>query len=100
MALDRAAVAHIAALARIRLSEAELEPLVDQLSQILTWVEQLNEVDTAGVAPMASVAAMGLPMREDRVTDGDCREAILGNAPHSAPGAAGRGFFAVPKVIE
>ncbi len=95
MALDKAAVAHIAALARIRLSEAELEPLVGELSQILTWVEQLNEVDTSGVVPMASVAASGLPTREDRVTDGDCREAILGNAPRSA-----RGFFAVPKVVE
>jgi aspartyl-tRNA(Asn)/glutamyl-tRNA(Gln) amidotransferase subunit C len=95
MPLDKATVAHIAALARIRLSEAELEPLVGELSQILTWVEQLNEVDTSGVVPMASVAASGLPMREDRVTDGDCREAILGNAPRSA-----RGFFAVPKVVE
>jgi aspartyl-tRNA(Asn)/glutamyl-tRNA(Gln) amidotransferase subunit C len=95
MALVKATVAHIAALARIRLSEAELEPLVGELSQILTWVEQLNEVDTSGVLPMASVAASGLPMREDRVTDGDCREAILGNAPRSA-----RGFFAVPKVVE
>lgn len=100
MALDRAAVAHIAALARIRLAEAELEPLARELSQILNWVEQLNEVDTSAVAPMASVAASGLPTREDRVTDGDCREAILGNAPHSAPNAANRGFFAVPKVIE
>ena len=95
MALDKATVAHIAALARIRLSEAELEPLVGELSGILTWVDQLNEVDTSGVVPMASVAASGLPMREDRVTDGDCREAILGNAPRSA-----RGFFAVPKVVE
>jgi aspartyl-tRNA(Asn)/glutamyl-tRNA(Gln) amidotransferase subunit C len=95
MALDKATVAHIAALARIRLSEAELEPLVGELSQILTWVEQLNEADTSGVAPMASVAASGLPMREDQVTDGDCREAILGNAPRGA-----RGFFAVPKVVE
>ena len=57
MALDKATVAHIAALARIRLSEAELDPLADELSHILTWMEQLNEVDTSGVAPMASVAA-------------------------------------------
>jgi len=96
MALDKAAVAHIAALARIKLSEAELEPLAGELSQILTWVEQLNEVDTTEVAPIASVAASGLPMREDRVTDGDCRTAILGNAP----GGAARGFFVVPKVVE
>ena len=95
MALDKAAVAHIAALARIKLSEAELEPLAGELSQILTWVEQLNEVDTTGVAPMASVAVAGLPMREDLVSDGNRRDDILGNAPRTA-----RGFFVVPKVVE
>jgi aspartyl-tRNA(Asn)/glutamyl-tRNA(Gln) amidotransferase subunit C len=95
MALDRAAVAHIAALARIRLSEAELGPLADELSHILTWMEQLNEVDTSGVAPMASVAAAGLPMREDTVTDGGQRDKILADAPRTA-----RGLFVVPKVVE
>lgn len=100
MALDKTAVAHIASLARIRLSPSELASLAGELSQILDWVEQLNEVDTSNVAPMASVAASGLPMRDDRVTDGNCREAILGNAPHTAPAAAARGFFAVPKVVE
>jgi aspartyl-tRNA(Asn)/glutamyl-tRNA(Gln) amidotransferase subunit C len=100
MALDKAAVAHIAALARIRLGDAELEPLATELSQILNWVEQLNELDTENVPPMASVAGTGLPTREDRVTDGDCRAAILGNAPRSVPVAVERGFFAVPKVVE
>jgi aspartyl-tRNA(Asn)/glutamyl-tRNA(Gln) amidotransferase subunit C len=95
MALDKAAVAHIAGLARIRLLEAELEPLASELSHILTWVEQLNEVDTSGVAPMASVAEAVLPMRDDAVTDGDRREEILGNAPRTA-----HGFFVVPKVVE
>jgi len=96
MTLDKAVVAHIAALARIRLSEAELEPLADELSHILTWVERLNEVDTSGVAPMTSAAAVtSLPMRNDEVTDGGCREDILGNAPRTA-----RGFFVVPKVVE
>ena len=95
MPLDKAAVAHIASLARIRLTEAELEPLAVELSHILTWVEQLGEIDTDDVAPMTSVAAVGLPMREDKVTDGDCRDAVLGNAPLPA-----RGFFAVPKVVE
>ena len=99
MALDRAAVAHIAALARIRIDETELDGLAADLSQILAWFAQLNEVDTSGVAPMTSVAAIRLPMREDRVTDGDCRDAILGNAPRP-PGAVGREFFAVPKVLE
>ena len=95
MALDKDDVARIAALARIRLDESELEPLAVELSHILTWVEQLADVDTTDVAPMTSVAAMTLPMRDDKVTDGDCRDAILGNAP-----ARARGFFAVPKVIE
>jgi aspartyl-tRNA(Asn)/glutamyl-tRNA(Gln) amidotransferase subunit C len=95
MALDKPAVAHIAALARIRLADSELEPLAGELSHILTWVEQLNEVDTSGVAPMASVAAMSLPVRDDKVTDGGRREDILGNAPRTA-----RGFFVVPKVVE
>jgi aspartyl-tRNA(Asn)/glutamyl-tRNA(Gln) amidotransferase subunit C len=95
MALDKAEVAHIAALARIRLTEAELVPLAAELSQILDWVEQLSEVDTADVAPMTSVVAMRLPMRDDKVSDGDCQDEILGNAPQAA-----KGFFAVPKVIE
>ena len=95
MALEKAAVAHIAALARIRLDDSELEPLAAELSHILGWVEQLAEVDTSDVAPMSSVAAMRLPMREDEVTDGDRRDAILGNAPR-----AEKGFFAVPKVVE
>jgi aspartyl-tRNA(Asn)/glutamyl-tRNA(Gln) amidotransferase subunit C len=95
MALGKAEVAHIAALARIRLAEAELEPLAAELSQILGWVEQLGEIDTDGVPPMTSVAALRLPMRDDAVTDGDCRDALLGNAPQTA-----KGFFAVPKVIE
>jgi aspartyl-tRNA(Asn)/glutamyl-tRNA(Gln) amidotransferase subunit C len=100
MALDRAAVAHIAALARIRLDEAELEALAADLSQILTWVEQLNEIDTSDVEPMASVVATKLAMRDDRVTDGDCRDAILGNAPRAMPDGRDRGFFVVPKVVE
>ena len=95
MALDKATVKHIATLARIRLAEAELEPLAGELSQILDWVEQLNEIDTTGVAPMASAAAASLPTRDDIVTDGGCRDAILGNTPHTA-----RGFFTVPKVVE
>ncbi len=95
MALDKEAVAHIATLARIRLDEAELEPLAAELSHILGWVEQLAEVDTSDVAPMSSVAAMGLPMRDDQISDGDCRDAILGNAPRTE-----KGFFTVPKVVE
>jgi aspartyl-tRNA(Asn)/glutamyl-tRNA(Gln) amidotransferase subunit C len=95
MALDKDAVAHIARLARIRVADDELAPLAAELSHILAWVEQLAEVDTDAVEPMTSAAAMRLPMREDVVTDGDRRDAILHNAPQTA-----RGFFAVPKVVE
>jgi aspartyl-tRNA(Asn)/glutamyl-tRNA(Gln) amidotransferase subunit C len=95
MALDKVTVARIATLARIRLSEDELEPLAAELSSILDWVEQLMAVDTDNVPPMTSVAEMTLPMREDKVSDGNNRDAVIGNAPRSA-----RGFFAVPKVVE
>ena len=95
MALDKATVARIATLARIRLSEDELEPLAAELSGIMTWVEQLMAVDTADVPPLASVADITLPMRDDLVSDGDRVNDIIGNAPRRA-----RGFFAVPKVVE
>jgi aspartyl-tRNA(Asn)/glutamyl-tRNA(Gln) amidotransferase subunit C len=95
MALNKADVAHIALLARIRLREDELEPMAAELSKILNFVEQLDKVNTDDVAPMTSVAAMSLPMRDDVVTDGGRRDAVLVNAPQSA-----RGFFAVPKVVE
>jgi aspartyl-tRNA(Asn)/glutamyl-tRNA(Gln) amidotransferase subunit C len=95
MSLDRAAVRHIATLARIRVSDAEADALVGELGKILAWVEQLGEVDTAGVEPMASVVARRLPRRADEVTDGDIRERILLNAPETASG-----FFIVPRVVE
>lgn len=95
MSLDKSAVAHIATLARIRISEPDKEQLVQELNGILHWVEQLGEIETEGVEPMSSVAEMTLPMREDVVTDGNRRDDILGNAPGAA-----HGFFAVPKVVE
>ena len=69
MSLDRAAVQHIALLARIRISDTEADALVGDLSKILAWVEQLGEVDTSGVEPMASVVARHLPRRADVVAD-------------------------------
>ena len=95
MALDKATVARIATLARIRVAEDQLEPLAAELSGILDWVEQLMAVDTENVPPMTSVAEMTLPMRDDVVTDGADQAAALGNAPRTA-----RGFYAVPKVVE
>lgn len=95
MALDKATVARIAALARIKVTDEEQLRLAGELTQILTWIEQLNEVPTGGVEPMASVAHMKLPLRDDAVTDGGIRDKLLTNAPQTA-----RGFFAVPKVVE
>ena len=95
MSLDKATVARIATLARIKVPEADREALGRELDQILGFVEQLAEVDTSGVEPMASVEHQRLPMREDVVTDGDRPDDILRNAPSPA-----RGFFTVPKVVE
>jgi len=95
MALDAATVRKVARLARIHVDEARLEPLAAELSGILTWIEQLNEVDTEGVEPLASTEAVTLPMREDVVTDGGDPAKVLANAPKSD-----RNFFVVPKVVE
>jgi aspartyl-tRNA(Asn)/glutamyl-tRNA(Gln) amidotransferase subunit C len=95
MSLDSSTVKDIAFLARIEVSEAEVERLVGELNNIIGWVEQLAEVDTTDVAPMTSVAEMTLPLRPDQVTDGDRQAQVLANAP-----AAEGGFYAVPKVIE
>lgn len=95
MALDKAKVAHIARLARIRVADEELEGLAAELSNILTWIEQLNEVDTSAVPPMTSVVEMTQPQRPDRVDDGGYRDDILANAPETT-----EGFFVVPKVLE
>lgn len=95
MAVDKATVARIAALARIEVPEIEHARLADELSNILGWVEQLDSVDTTGVTPMSSVAGMKLRRREDAVTDGGIRDKVLANAPETDDG-----FFVVPKVVE
>ena len=95
MAIDAATVKKVARLARIRVEDAELEPLAGELSGILAWIEQLNEVDTEGVEPMTSVVAAKLPMRQDVVTEPGDPARILANAPKSE-----RNFFIVPKVVE
>jgi aspartyl-tRNA(Asn)/glutamyl-tRNA(Gln) amidotransferase subunit C len=95
MAIDAATVKKVASLARLREPDDRLEALAGELNGILTWIEQLNEVDTEGVEPMTSVVAAKLPMREDVVTDGGDPERVLANAPKRE-----RGFFIVPKVVE
>ncbi len=95
MSVDTATVRHIAKLARIAVSDGEVEALVPELNNILNWIEQLQEVDVTGVEPMTAVIPNILRLREDKVTDGGKRDDVLKNAP-----AAEHGFFAVPKVIE
>jgi len=95
MSVDTATVRHIAKLARIAVSDAEVDALVPELNNILGWIEQLQEVDVAGIEPMTAVIPNALRLRSDEVTDGGIREAVLANAP-----VAEQGFFAVPKVIE
>lgn len=95
MAIDTDTARKVARLARIRVDEAALPALAAELSGILTFMEQLNEVDVAGVEPMVSVSPMRLKRRADVVTDGSRQAAVLANAPEAA-----EGFFAVPKVVE
>jgi aspartyl-tRNA(Asn)/glutamyl-tRNA(Gln) amidotransferase subunit C len=95
MSVDSATVRKIASLARIAVTEAQVEAMVPELNNILGWIEQLGEVDTSGVEPMTAVIANTLRLRDDVVTDGGVREAVLANAPQ-----AEHGFFTVPKVIE
>lgn len=95
MSVDQAAVRRIAHLARIAVSEAEVPHLQNELNAILSFVEDLDKVDVAGVEPMVSVIPMKLPMRDDVVTDGDIEPLVLANAPMTEDG-----FFLVPKVVE
>ena len=95
MSIDIDTARRVAHLARIAVDEADLPKLAEELSGILGFMEQLNEVDVEGVEPMTSVTPMRLKRRKDEVTDGDMVDSILKNAPD-----AREGFFAVPKVVE
>jgi aspartyl-tRNA(Asn)/glutamyl-tRNA(Gln) amidotransferase subunit C len=95
MSVDAATVRHIARLARIAVADDEVEHLKGELNAMLAFVEQLNEVDVAGVEPMTSVVPMGLKQRPDQVTDGNIADDVMRNAPASEDH-----FFLVPKVVE
>jgi aspartyl-tRNA(Asn)/glutamyl-tRNA(Gln) amidotransferase subunit C len=95
MSVSPEQVRHIAKLARIAMSDEELERILPELNNILGWVEQLGEVNTDGVEPLTAVIDQKLRLREDVVNDGNIRDEVLANAPD-----AQHGFFAVPKVIE
>jgi aspartyl-tRNA(Asn)/glutamyl-tRNA(Gln) amidotransferase subunit C len=95
MSVDTATVRKIARLARIAVADEEVDHIKGELNAMLAFVEQLLEVDVAGVAPMTSVTPMVMKKRADVVTDGDIADDILKNAP-----ATQDHYFLVPKVIE
>jgi aspartyl-tRNA(Asn)/glutamyl-tRNA(Gln) amidotransferase subunit C len=95
MSVDADTVRRVAHLARIAVAEDEVENLKGELNAILTFVEQLTEVNVDGVEPMTSVTPMAMKMRKDEVTDGGIPDAIIANAP-----AHDHHFFLVPKVVE
>ena len=95
MSVDRATVRRIARLARLAVTEEEEVRLEQEVSCILDWVAQLDEIDTSAVPPMTRVASITMTMRKDEVTDGFCAADILKNAPQ-----ADDGYFVVPKIVE
>jgi aspartyl-tRNA(Asn)/glutamyl-tRNA(Gln) amidotransferase subunit C len=95
MSVDRATVHRIARLARIAITDEEAARLETELSGILDWVAQLDELDTSAVEPMTRVAAMTMKMRTDEVTDGFCADDIIKNAPK-----VDDHYFVVPKIVE
>ena len=95
MSVTKDDVKKVARLSRIAVPEERLEQLAEELTGIMGWIEQLNEVDIDGIKPMTSVVATTLPMRDDVVTDGGIQDQILANAPRAEDG-----FFVVPKAVE
>jgi len=93
--MDKDTVKKVARLARIEVTDAQAEDVVPKLNNIIAWVEQLGEVNTDNVEPLASVVDITLPMRADICNDGNVRDKILANAPEDM-----QGFFVVPKVVE
>ncbi len=95
MAIDNQTVKRVASLAHLKIEDDKLDATKEEFNKILNWVEQLNEVDTSNVEPMFCVNGGEVPEREDEVTDGNIKEAVLKNAPMQE-----FGYFAVPKVVE
>ena len=95
MSLDTKSVKKVASLARIRMSDEELERIVPRLSKIIDFVEQLAEVDTDNIEPLANVVDIELSLRADIANDGGCEDKILANAPEES-----QGYFVVPNAIE
>lgn len=99
MSFDTATLTRIATLARIDVAAAQLSGLGDNMASILSLIDQLQAVDTAGVVPLSHplsvMGEMALRLRPDVVTAPDLRDACFANAPQTE-----NGLFLVPKVIE
>lgn len=95
MVVDTQTVKRIASLAKLKIDDDKVEDVEGEFNKILDWIEQLNEVDTNHVEPLLSVNDENLRLREDKVSDGNQRDAVLANAPVSS-----YGYFVVPKVVE
>ena len=83
MSLSIDQVKHIAKLARLRISDLEIEKYSKDLNQILAYVEQLQELDTQGVEPMLGAVQNQKALREDIVINSGLQEKMLANAPDS-----------------
>lgn len=95
MAIDNDTVKRVAFLSRLRIEDDKIEETKNEFNKILNWIDELNEVDTNGVEPLASVNQANITMRNDVVTEGNQTEAVLANAPLRE-----YSYFAVPKVVE
>ena len=95
MSIDKNPVRKVASLARLEIDEAGLEKMTPKLNGILQWIEQLQALNTDNVEPLANVANIELKLRTDALTDGNCADKVLANAPETTAG-----YFVVPKVVE
>ena len=95
MSITREEIKKIAHLARINVSQAELEQVEKKLVGILALIEKMQEVNTDSIAPMSHALDINQPLREDKVTEKDIRDKSLSLAPHSE-----QSLFIVPQVIE
>lgn len=95
MAIDKETVKKVAFLSRLKIEDEKVEATEKEFNKILSWIEQLNEVDTDNVEPLVSVNDSHISCREDKVTEGNQAAAVLANAPQ-----AEYGYFVVPKVVE
>lgn len=95
MGIDQDTTKKVARLARLELKEEEIPAVTAKIDGVISWVEQLSEVDTDNVEPLANVVNSELTLRKDEITDGACPDKVLSNAPEET-----QGFYVVPKVVE